>query len=669
MDIITTAVSPITLPSNRIVHAVKADFVERRFPPTVKIVQYDKSLPVIAASLYKSGAVYTIPAGAAVNIRVRKPDNTYVYNAAIGCNNDRQVVYFEVSEQMAAAYGYGRATVELVIGGQIAGTSLILLQIEENPVPEDAIESSNEYQTIYDLYDQIKSTIVNPVATAAEMTDTSIVYLYVGNESGYNKGHMYYYNGSTWVDAGIASTDSTLSVAGMAADAKATGDEISSLKEDLSNTSDIITKISDDSYTMTLISYDEYDSNRSLTSVGKDVTIGSVILSFPVTAGTIIKVSLVNRTGGNILYFFQDQKTVPWDSNTHIIGNINYGDSFYGYIYVPTGATYLVTNGDINNLVSVVSLVGSSNSMKYRGTLSQGAFTNALVGTYAVSNANVTGLPSEMTQAYGWLTCYVPDQLYVLVESNTPKTTWLKEGGSDWVKIYPSGVSGGSRLGGKLIAYNGDSICESRFSGFASNGGGYPYLISQIVGGTYENKAVSGGTLAVSSAGHHICETIAGMNDNADIVCIDGGINDYWLDVPLGDFSESDFTGEVDNTTVCGALESIFRQAINKWVGIPIVFVIVHKITTTAWTTNGAGYTFAQEREKLIGICKKYSIPYVDMWAEGGLNAYMSALNNAFLNGGGNTHPDGCHPDVNGYRKYYVPRLISMFESLLPYDE
>jgi len=446
-------------------------------------------------------------------------------------------------------------------------------------------------------------------------------------------------------------------------------DELSNVKADLDDTTGAVTKIADDSYSRTYIEYDGYDSNRALTETGKDIVNDSVIVSFPVTAGNFIRVGFTNRTGGDILWFFQDQKTVPWDSNTHIIGGINRGSSFNGFLYVPTGATYIVANTSMSAFSCWVDRVDSYLPMKYYGSLAAGSFSNAEVGTYAVSRTNVTGLPSGMGQDYAWLTCFVKNKLYMLVESDSSKTTWLKESGSDWVKTYPSEASGGSRLSGKLIAYNGDSICESRFSGFASNGGGYPYLISQIVGGTYENKAVSGGTLAVSSAGHHVCETISTMASNADLVCLEGGVNDYWLDVPLGDFSESDFTGEIDNTTVCGALESIFRQAIDKWVGVPIVFVIVHKITTTAWTTNGAGYTFAQEREKLIGICKKYSIAYVDMWAEGGLNAYMSSLNNAYLNGGGNTHPDGCHPDVNGYKKYYVSRLIDMFERVLPYDD
>ena len=72
-------------------------------------------------------------------------------------------------------------------------------------------------------------------ATVAEMTDEGRVYVYTGSETGYVNGNWYYYNGSAWVSGGVYNsegynTDTTLSVAGMAADAKATGDEVSELK-------------------------------------------------------------------------------------------------------------------------------------------------------------------------------------------------------------------------------------------------------------------------------------------------------------------------------------------------------------------------------------------------------------------------------------------------------
>lgn len=64
--------------------------------------------------------------------------------------------------------------------------------------------------------------------TASGMTDTSKIYVYTGNETGYTFGNWYYYNGAEWVSGGVyqasaVETDPTLSVEGMAADAAATG--------------------------------------------------------------------------------------------------------------------------------------------------------------------------------------------------------------------------------------------------------------------------------------------------------------------------------------------------------------------------------------------------------------------------------------------------------------
>ena len=68
--------------------------------------------------------------------------------------------------------------------------------------------------------------------TAAAMTDTTRIYVYLGSEAGYTNGNWYHYDKATaaWVSGGAYgtdfATDSTLEVAGMAADAKAAGDAI-----------------------------------------------------------------------------------------------------------------------------------------------------------------------------------------------------------------------------------------------------------------------------------------------------------------------------------------------------------------------------------------------------------------------------------------------------------
>lgn len=229
-----------------------------------------------------------------------------------------------------------------------------------------------------------------------------------------------------------------------------------------------------------------------------------------------------------------------------------------------------------------------------------------------------------------------------------------------------------SPLYGKKIAYNGDSICESRLntSSLAYNGGAYAKIISDITGCTYENRAHSGGILASTTgdgttAARYVVSDVENMASDADLICFEGGINDYWTKVPLGTYSESDYTGTLDTTTICGALESIFRQATAKWVGKPICFVIVHKITSTVYTQNTQGYTFKDAHDMMLGICKKYAIPVFDAFEESGLNAYNSIQNTNFLTANANGTPDGCHPNEAGYRAFYVPQLIALFESLI----
>lgn len=81
-------------------------------------------------------------------------------------------------------------------------------------------------------------------ATAADMTDTSKIYVYTGSETGYTAGNWYYYNGSAWTSGGIynsaaVNVDTTLTIAGAAADAKAVGDKFDEVEADLANKANV----------------------------------------------------------------------------------------------------------------------------------------------------------------------------------------------------------------------------------------------------------------------------------------------------------------------------------------------------------------------------------------------------------------------------------------------
>lgn len=80
---------------------------------------------------------------------------------------------------------------------------------------------------------QIKNGYGYPftAATAAAMTDVTKIYVYTGSETGYAAGNWYYNNGTAWYSGGIYNatafeTDTNLSAAKMAADAKAVGDRL-----------------------------------------------------------------------------------------------------------------------------------------------------------------------------------------------------------------------------------------------------------------------------------------------------------------------------------------------------------------------------------------------------------------------------------------------------------
>lgn len=103
--------------------------------------------------------------------------------------------------------------------------------------------------SVGNLTNSIRDNVYGAPLTASissAMTDTSRVYVYTGTTGdGFTNGHWYYYNGSAWTDGGAynsaaVQTDPTLTLEGVPADAKATGE----LKTDIANLEDDLYDIS-----------------------------------------------------------------------------------------------------------------------------------------------------------------------------------------------------------------------------------------------------------------------------------------------------------------------------------------------------------------------------------------------------------------------------------------
>ena len=158
METITTATPKQAPPANSLLIPATAWFgTQRGVAQPVPLTQYDDTLPVLAVALYLNGQPYTVPDGAAVNIRMDKRDGHYIYNPAYGVSDDRKTVYVAITLQMTTGAGAYAPILELVVDGDIAGTSPLPLYIAKNPVPEDAVESTDEWKTIQQIAAEVEA--------------------------------------------------------------------------------------------------------------------------------------------------------------------------------------------------------------------------------------------------------------------------------------------------------------------------------------------------------------------------------------------------------------------------------------------------------------------------------------------------------------------------------
>lgn len=151
MDTITTPAAVQSPPETSIQHSAQVSLTSRSPASVVHLVQYDTTVPIIAVALTANGQPYTVPSGAAVNVRLAKPDGTYVYDPAYGLSADSQTVYIAVTVQMTVCSGRLAPVVEVVIDGGVAATGFFILDIDPNPIPDDVIASTDEYKTIQQL--------------------------------------------------------------------------------------------------------------------------------------------------------------------------------------------------------------------------------------------------------------------------------------------------------------------------------------------------------------------------------------------------------------------------------------------------------------------------------------------------------------------------------------
>lgn len=151
------------------------------------------------------------------------------------------------------------------------------------------------------------------------------------------------------------------------------------------------------------------------------------------------------------------------------------------------------------------------------------------------------------------------------------------------------------------------------------------------------------------------CERFDKMDDDADVVVVFGGTNDYGHgDAPIGGFSDR------TPDTFYGACHCLFRGLIKKYLGKTIVIMTpLHRLNETKnnGTAKSIGYGTLKEYVDIIReVAEYYSLPVLDLFATSGLQPDIEEIKENYL-------PDGLHPNDNG-NAVIAHKLQRFLESL-----
>lgn len=201
-----------------------------------------------ALELSFSGGLYTRGDSGSISPQNHEMFNLYIYRISGGYTRYRvknvASWWTGISSENSTGW-YDGSTAEALITKVIgikfvpAGTDKDA-ELADIRVGADGVTYTSAGEAVRKQIVKNSGSHANVAKTVSKMVDDTRVYVYVGNESGYNYGHWYYYDDTNeqWVDGGIYTsnvydTDETLTIMGRPADAKAVGDRFDSVDDDI----------------------------------------------------------------------------------------------------------------------------------------------------------------------------------------------------------------------------------------------------------------------------------------------------------------------------------------------------------------------------------------------------------------------------------------------------
>ena len=497
-------------------------------PLLINANQYDSGEEWVFTLYSDRGVKYTPASGAIIGL---KSDGHAIANNAT-VNGSGQIVVTE-TEQMTASVG--KNIYELSIDSGTHGTANFIVLVEPQPYDSSKVSDSDIslIQEAIEAASNIKPYGTPLVAEeVADMTDHDKVYVYVGDETGYTEGDWYYWDGSAWTSGGVynsvaVQTDTTLAVSGMAADAKATGDAIDDLRNQISTLSGVPTNVRQAISTLFNSALykdtgltDEKAIVQSWAATVTAITLNQSTISIS-GEGTYQLIATTTPSGANVSWTSSDS-SVATVSSSGLVTSVSNGACTITATSGDFSATCTVTVSGFATLSSISAVYTQSGNVYTTDSLD--SLKSDLVVTAIYSDTTTATISSDSYTLSGTLTAGTS----TITVSYQDKTTTFTVTVSDLTIYFYKG--GNTAVSNGKITITGYTNTRAMIYLTSQVNGAVQYTFSSMQGHEYPEVAYplaipSGATKITVSCSGLCCAINAHKDLNGTATQINSG---YW---------------------------------------------------------------------------------------------------------------------------------------------
>jgi len=642
---------------------INLDITPSEFMPVLYYSQGDVGREFKIEIVSKDG--YDIPSGATVTIQATKPSGLgFTVSGSIADN----VVTIVSTAEMTDEYGRFPAELKVVSGNTTLFTGNVLMIGKKNTHPEGTTDGSQEtlIPELTVLVQRAESAAETAVQDAIEAADTKVNEILDNLPDEVSQLKSDVLNSKPFAKRNIYSLINATDGSYISAD---NGAEVATSivgHTDYIDLSGYYGKL-----TMFFVAYGGgvtyqgafYDEDKNYVSGFKqtNVTVDMTAdFDIPKNARYIRFSYIISRK--NDYYILANSKdSLVYEMYTEFNGDVFTTENAETdhYVRATDGAVLTATGVCASDFINV-EFASKIVMLQANGQTHQGAF-------YDRNKNFVSGYTKQ------WHNGNYPEEFTVDVPKNAAyiRISYIASLASNYYAIL---IAADRASIGDIIAQISSYYSNARFSemkmnclgdsityGYIPDSGAqmqipYPTTIKSILGlAEVRNYGISGSTLAKNSGNYQpMCVRYDDMDDDADIVLVFGGTNDYGRAV----YSALGTITDTVNSTIYGALNILCEGLITKYPKA-LIFLCTPLKRADKTGANGGGYTLEDVAEAIRAVGLKFGMPVLDLDSKGGF--YIS--NETFrAQYGGN---DKLHPNQAFDTEHLAPMIARFIGSTI----